>query len=274
MAAAEFYATGTRPDQQHRPSAAYLAPPTAPQRANSHPNVNFGSQQFSQSPPFPSPGHRPNQPQYPPPPAYEEPKPNVHFAPTSHPQRSSFSGQRPPPQYLQPPPQQYGPPAPYNPQAYVNHQPRLPAPHMRPYMHQNYSESALGGYSSDPEQRRRRRKHHDKHHDKTRNRRISESSRSTATDGFLGAAGGGLIGDLIFPGLGTVGGALAGWIGGKDYGEHRKYKEYKRDREEEDWERKWSGERERSRGSHHSGDERRRSHDDRRHSHDRRRADY
>jgi len=44
---------------------------------------------------------------------------------------------------------------------------------------------------------------------------------------------------LIFPGLGTVGGALVGWVGGKDYGRHRKWREEKRDREQEKWERKY-----------------------------------
>jgi len=32
---------------------------------------------------------------------------------------------------------------------------------------------------------------------------------------FLGASGGAVIGDLIFPGLGTLGGALLGGVGGK-----------------------------------------------------------
>jgi hypothetical protein len=33
-------------------------------------------------------------------------------------------------------------------------------------------------------------------------------------DTFVGAGGGALIGDLIFPGLGTVGGAILGGLGG------------------------------------------------------------
>jgi uncharacterized protein YcfJ len=89
----------------------------------------------------------------------------------------------------------------------------------------------MNGYASDPEPNRRRHKHHEK-----RKRRISDSSRSANADGFIGAAGGGLIGDLIFPGLGTAAGALAGWIGGKDYGQNRKKREEKRERQQEDWE--------------------------------------
>jgi len=106
-------------------------------------------------------------------------------------------------------------------------------------MKPNQSEVSLssGGYSSDPEPRRRKEKHHSERrqsHDKSGR----DKSRSTNKDALLGAAGGGLIGDLIFPGLGTVGGALAGWLGGKDYGEHRKYREDKLGREQRSWERK------------------------------------
>lgn len=68
--------------------------------------------------------------------------------------------------------------------------------------------------------------------------RDSSSSRSKNTDAFIGAAGGGLIGDLIFPGLGTVGGAALGWFGGKDYAKHRKGREERRADEQKAWEKK------------------------------------
>jgi hypothetical protein len=45
-----------------------------------------------------------------------------------------------------------------------------------------------------------------------------------------------LIGDLIFPGLGTLGGAVAGYIGGKDYGKHRKRRESMNREEQKIWE--------------------------------------
>lgn len=38
---------------------------------------------------------------------------------------------------------------------------------------------------------------------------------------FLGAGGGAVIGDLIFPGLGTLGGAILGGVGGHEYGKKR-----------------------------------------------------
>ncbi len=57
---------------------------------------------------------------------------------------------------------------------------------------------------------------------------------------FLGAVGGSIIGDAIFPGLGTIGGLVLGGIGGHEAGRsrsarpppRRKYK----DKYEEEWE--------------------------------------
>jgi hypothetical protein len=45
---------------------------------------------------------------------------------------------------------------------------------------------------------------------------------------FLGAGGGALIGDMIFPGLGTIGGALLGGVGGHEYGKSRDKIHYER----------------------------------------------
>jgi len=39
---------------------------------------------------------------------------------------------------------------------------------------------------------------------------------------FLGAGGGAIIGDAIFPGLGTIGGAILGGLSGHEYGKRRK----------------------------------------------------
>ena len=49
-----------------------------------------------------------------------------------------------------------------------------------------------------------------------------------------------MIGDLIFPGLGTVGGALAGWVGGRDYAKHKERQDEIRRKEQRDWERRFS----------------------------------
>lgn len=37
----------------------------------------------------------------------------------------------------------------------------------------------------------------------------------------MGAGGGAILGDAIFPGLGTLGGALLGGLGGHEYGKKR-----------------------------------------------------
>jgi hypothetical protein len=292
MAAAEFYGGGLAPPRpsmpaSHQPSSSHLGPPPGPQRASSHPNVNFNSQPQQQ---YQNP-YQPTQGQ--PPPPYEQSKPSVHFAQSPRPQEAqrpnSFSGPRPNPQSWAP---QYGhnPPYPppaiqypqaqqqqYLPQQYQNNYSQPPRPHnhhLTPYGHPNDSKSSLSGYSSDPEPHRRRHRHRHEHSRSRsrdhsgRKRRTSESSRSANADGFIGAAGGGLIGDLIFPGLGTVGGALAGWIGGKDYGEKRKKREDRRDKSQYEWEERFHkkhGDREGQwREYEKDGYEpRRRSHDDR-----------
>ena len=45
--------------------------------------------------------------------------------------------------------------------------------------------------------------------------------KSSGVNTFLGAGGGAIVGDLIFPGLGTLGGALLGGVGGHEYGKKR-----------------------------------------------------
>jgi uncharacterized protein YcfJ len=55
----------------------------------------------------------------------------------------------------------------------------------------------------------------------------------------LGALGGGVIGDLIFPGLGTLGGALLGGLGGHEVSRSRSYDDgrqgRKKDRYQEEY---------------------------------------
>lgn len=63
---------------------------------------------------------------------------------------------------------------------------------------------------------------------------------SNTTSTFIGAFGGGAIGDLIFPGLGTLGGALLGALGGHEVGSRSQSqnggKHRKRDRYDEEYE--------------------------------------
>ncbi|KIW93560.1 uncharacterized protein Z519_06165 [Cladophialophora bantiana CBS 173.52] len=281
MAAAEYFTAGPRPPLEQQNYSSHVPP--QPQR--SHSSQHGFSYQPTQpghlSPQF---GVQPPSPYAAPPTSHPPPyqplnnEPKVHFVPIP-----ATSGQHRPPPPSQPtyslnqpnfqasPGQQLSPypPGPYVPQAY-QHQPYGPPRH-RPHHRPSHSDLPGSGYSSDPEPNRR------KHKD--RPRRISDNSRSTNADGFIGAAGGGLLGDLLFPGLGTVGGALVGWVGGKDYGKHRKWREEKRDREQERWEREYhrrssnsrsrsqSRDRDTQRSGHSHG-----GHDERRHSHERRKG--
>ena len=296
MAATEYFTPAARPPLDQQNSGLYPPPPV--QRANSS-QPGFGGYQPVQpghlDPPFgqPSPqfggGVRPPSPytQSPHPPPYQ-PLSNdqkVHFAQNPSPpgpSQSTYALNQP--NYQASRAQQLAPypPGPYVPAgAYHQIQPYA-QPHHRSHHRHSHSDPSGSGYSSDPEHSR------DKHR-KDRTRRISESSRSSKADGFIGAAGGGLIGDLIFPGLGTVGGALVGFFGGKDYGKHRKWREEKRDREQERWERKYrkgdSGDDSYSRSRSHSRDDRDRDvhggtrynhigHDGLLHSHTRKSHDY
>jgi hypothetical protein len=69
--------------------------------------------------------------------------------------------------------------------------------------------------------------------------------KSDTSNTFLGAFGGSVIGDLIFPGLGTIGGAILGGVGGheisKKDGRRSSFtgkdgRGRKRDRYDEEWE--------------------------------------
>lgn len=61
------------------------------------------------------------------------------------------------------------------------------------------------------------RKH--KHHHQPRPQ--MQRQKSSGVNTFLGAGGGAIVGDLIFPGLGTLGGAILGGVGGHEFGKKR-----------------------------------------------------
>jgi len=262
MAAAEYFQPGARPPFEQQNS---LHHPPQPQRASSsQPAFGWNSSQQG----HPSPQHPAQTSHYPPPPYHalnheQKPQAAVHFAQAPSPgehDRPSVAQPRPQsystnqPIYHAHPSQQLAPcqQNPYVPPEYQSQQPFYPPPPQRPRPSLSNTDLAHGGggYLSDPEPHRRKHKN--------RSRRISDNSRSTNADAFLGAAGGGLIGDLIFPGLGTIGGAVVGWVGGKDYGKHRKWREDKRDREQERWEKQFG---DRSRSRSRSRGRRRRSHE-------------
>merc|ERR1711939_52466 len=224
MAAAEYFQPGARPPFEQQNS---LHHPPQPQRASSsQPAFGWNSSQQG----HPSPQHPAQTSHYPPPPYHalnheQKPQAAVHFAQAPSP------GEHDRPSVAQPRPQSYS----TNQPIYHAHPSQQLAPcQQNPYVPPEYQSH------------------------KNRSRRISDNSRSTNADAFLGAAGGGLIGDLIFPGLGTIGGAVVGWVGGKDYGKHRKWREDKRDREQERWEKQFG---DRSRSRSRSRGRRRRRHE-------------
>lgn len=66
---------------------------------------------------------------------------------------------------------------------------------------------------------RQHRRHHHHHHSIDRPQPKKKASSAST---FLGAGGGAILGDAIFPGLGTLGGALLGGLGGHEYGKKSK----------------------------------------------------
>ena len=305
MAAAEYFMGGGGPPSQPglpQQSNQYLAPPA---QGQNFPRPQHNSISAPTTQPNSGPNSGPQTPYFPPPPYHQSQqqqqgnpqRPSIAFGP--NPQRNSFShpGQRPdfrhqafsqngyPVSNGYTPPRQHMQLAPYNqpPQGYQqgSYRPSQQGqygppvattfpPHLHPY-HSNNSSDSLA-YSSEPESpshHKRRHKHKHSTSGSSRPRdRAGSGSKSHATDGFLGAAGGGLIGDLIFPGLGTAGGAVVGYFGGKRYGKSRDEDKELHDAEQRNWERDHhKGQyRDHSSGRHHrdrSGDARDRGYDGR-----------
>ncbi|MCJ1396077.1 hypothetical protein MMC18_008965 [Xylographa bjoerkii] len=146
-----------------------------------------------------------------------QPTPYPPPPPQQYPQTPAARQQYQPYQQYQPQPNS----APYPQHQYLQPQPYPPAgvyppihKQQSPGYQRRYSEDA--GYRSDPEYERR---HHSRPHKRrphSRDERSKGSSKGSDHNGILGATGGALLGDLIFPGLGTtVVGGLAGWYAGK-----------------------------------------------------------
>ncbi|KAF2726190.1 hypothetical protein K431DRAFT_280217 [Polychaeton citri CBS 116435] len=88
-------------------------------------------------------------------------------------------------------------------------------PGASPYRQDSYNRSRSRSRSRSRDRRDRPHRHH--HSSKPR----AQRKKSSGVDTFLGAGGGAIIGDAIFPGLGTLGGALLGGLGGHEYGKKR-----------------------------------------------------
>ena len=146
-------------------------------------------------------------------------RPAVHFEQPGPPPPYTQQNQYPPP----PPPQnQHQQPRP--PQVQVH--PPSQAPYFAPPPQAGQPGFARlepkRSHSTPPEDYKHH--HHQHHHhshshsrSRSRSRSRSGSNDHKSRNTFLGAGGGALIGDAIFPGLGTLGGALLGGFGGREY---------------------------------------------------------
>jgi hypothetical protein len=252
MAAQEYYNPGGIPQGPPQPAQ----PPQMQQSGPPRP----APAQAPQNPPYPLSDAPPpysaltdaQRPQSQPPPQnripqqngapqYQPYNPNVdthQYPPEKAPQRpstlqnmyrpSDFTSSHPPPQHAQgpPPPPPQGPPNGYSqqPNGYFapagpglsqiyNNQPRPPR------------RSSTSGYptAQSPYRRssRSRSRSRDRKHRHNHNRPQGPKQKGSGVNTFLGAGGGAIIGDLIFPGLGTIGGAILGGVGGHEYTKKR-----------------------------------------------------
>ncbi|KAK4954347.1 hypothetical protein LTR10_007778 [Elasticomyces elasticus] len=246
MAAADYYNPGgggmphataqqaPRPQQPLRPLPQNMSPLPYP-ISDAPPPYSAFSEQRPQSQP----------------PPHSRPQSHVDFAPTNNyppaqhgyppdkqgyrpsAMQSVYPPQQPqyPPQQSQYPPQQpqyqpVQPPAPQQGYPYPNGKP-IPGlstvgrrPSAVPYTDRDRDRDSSRSRSRS---RSRRRHHH--HH-----REQPQPKKKSGVSTFLGAGGGAIIGDVIFPGLGTLGGALLGGVGGHEYAKKRSYSNPSRSR--------------------------------------------
>jgi hypothetical protein len=213
--------------------------------------ASFGGQPRPTNPtPYP-PQYQPS-----PPPAVQVSSPPLDFRPTNLPYNGTMATYNPPPQQQQP--QHLRPPYPDDQHGQYGISPPQPSQFLNqpPPQSQssNYLMAPLGpqrSYSEPPDGRRLSladtrygsdRRSHSRHRSRSRSSSSSSSrsrSRSRSRprrdrgrgrahekarrdrDTFLGAGGGGILGDLIFPGAGTLGGMLLGGLGGHEYARRR-----------------------------------------------------
>lgn len=241
MAAQEYYQGSVPQSMPQQPQPPQQRPPTL------------------QAPPYPlydgpPPPYSAAQDQRP----HSQPPPNQRYS-SSQPgyQPSGLSQQYRPPSngyetHQYPPekvPQQPYPQDGYRPPIQQDYQQRPPPPSRQHYSQPAYANApAVQPYAptSQPSFRRDSHSHNrrdtsydsrDRSRSRSRGRDRDYSSarklhhqrkKSSGVNTFLGAGGGALIGDAIFPGLGTLGGALLGGFGGHEYGKSKGKTHYER----------------------------------------------
>jgi len=250
MAAAEYYGTASTHELPgSRPPHVY---PPQPQPKPA---------QYQQPQPFPHPHFNNDPSSYPniPPPSY------ANFANPSQQQLQTYQPPPTPQQFsapggLKPPPYPTGP-APTNADAYLSAplQPirshsQPPRVHFADQESDDSSSDTASDSSNSPRRRRKHRRHRsyddrDVHHSRddrdidrghhSRDDRGHHSHTVSSTrahrkerkdrDTFLGAGAGALVGDVIFPGLGTAAGILLGGLGGRKYARSKSEGAYDRE---------------------------------------------
>ncbi|KAK5113351.1 hypothetical protein LTR62_003450 [Meristemomyces frigidus] len=231
MAAAEYYGGGGTPQA---PAVQAPRPQQQQPYAPRHSSNNLPYPISDAPPPYSAFVDQPRPHSQPPP--QSRPQNHVNFAPTNgygppptHAYPPDKSGYRPQnTSNLPPPPQQYGPPpqpqmAPGYPYPNGLQPPPMGEPSRRSSGSSAYRPAVTpyqDDYVYDSRSLSRDRKKHHHHHHRDPSPRNSKKKDKTST--FLGAGGGALIGDLIFPGLGTIGGAILGGMGGHEYSKQQR----------------------------------------------------
>ncbi|KAF7947399.1 hypothetical protein EAE96_008487 [Botrytis aclada] len=240
MAAHEYY----NPSSQAIPGPGILKPTAAYPTSAYHQQVQHNTA-INERSAYPTPAvynpqdYSQQQSFYPSPPQamdYNSAQPQVYGYQTSTQQPSSRDGRH---QYQAVEPHSYRNLPPHlRPRRSISEppDPHYLAQHIPGYHHRGRSTSS--SYSSSPERSRSRSRSrnrgHSHSHSRARSTRSmsqsrhrnshthSRTSKTRARDSrkdrntFFGAFGGGLIGDLIMPGLGTLGGAILGGVGGRE----------------------------------------------------------
>lgn len=236
MAAAEYFnpnasmasgapqAPAPGPGPQHPPPPNQIPPPQQPQRPNqSQNNLNL-PYPISDAPPPYSAQPRPHSQ---PPPGQRIPQ--VQFSSTSQSYQPYRPGQPnvdthqyPPDKLAQPqqrPPNVFRPSDP-PPTLQQNGYPTVAAPGLSQvyqngqWQQQRPSSAGQSPYRRSSRSRSRSRERRKHKHSKPRPEELPRKKEG-GMNTFLGASGGAVIGDLIFPGLGTLGGAIIGGVGGE-----------------------------------------------------------
>lgn len=100
----------------------------------------------------------------------------------------------------------------------------LDVPHKHHHNHHHHRSDSRSRSRSRPRPSRSGHSHHSRRSDSPSSGRSGTRSHTRGDrdrDTFLGAGGGAIIGDTLIPGLGTLGGALLGALGGNKYAKSR-----------------------------------------------------